>query len=111
MTSSAEKYETNEGSVPFHLDHTVMAYRYRQIAGHLAARITSGELAMNRPLPAEVRLARQYGVSLGTMRRATEILRNEGLVVTLRSKGTFVIRTASEEEVRQIAGGDRTKSR
>ncbi|MFD2422069.1 hypothetical protein [Amycolatopsis pigmentata] len=41
------------------------------------------------------------------MRRATEILRNEGLVVTLRPKGTFVVRTASEEEARRITG-DRT---
>lgn len=90
----------------FPVDRTVMAYRYRRIAGHLAMRISTGELAINRPLPAEMRLAREYGVSLGTIRRATEILRHKGLVVTLRSKGTFVVRTASEDQVRRITGAD-----
>ncbi|WP_285491170.1 winged helix-turn-helix domain-containing protein [Amycolatopsis taiwanensis] len=61
-----------------------------QVAEHLARRIAAGELALNTPLPAEVRLAQQYGVSLGTARRATELLRERGLVVTLPCKGTFV---------------------
>jgi DNA-binding GntR family transcriptional regulator len=38
---------------------------------------------------AELQLAREYGVSLGTVRRATAVLRERGLVVTLRRKCTF----------------------
>ena len=65
-------------------------YIYERMADHIEVRIKSGELAANKPLPAERRLAEEYGVSLGTARRATELLRERGLVVTLRSKGTFV---------------------
>jgi GntR family transcriptional regulator len=65
-------------------------YIYERMADHLAARIEEGDLPLNQPLPAERRLADEYGVSLGTARRATELLRERGLVITLRSKGTFV---------------------
>lgn len=66
------------------------AYVYETMADHLAARIRSGEFKPNDPLPAERNLAGEYGVSLGTARRATEALRGRGLVFTLRSKGTFI---------------------
>lgn len=65
-------------------------YIYEMMADHLAARIEAGELRPNKPLPAERRLAVEYGVSLGTARHATEILRERGLVFTIRSKGTFI---------------------
>lgn len=77
--------------VRYRLDRSEVAYLYEQIADHLAERIASGKLATNKKLPPEMELARQYGVSLGTARRATEILRGRGLVVTLRSKGTYVV--------------------
>lgn len=65
-------------------------YVYEEMAKHLAARIESGELAPNTPLPSERRLAQEYGVSLGTARHATRLLRFRGLVITVRSKGTYV---------------------
>jgi GntR family transcriptional regulator len=71
-------------------------YIYERMADHLAERIITGDLAPNKPLPAERRLAEEYGVSLGTARRATELLRERGLVVTLRSKGTFVADLSGE---------------
>lgn len=66
------------------------AYLYDLVADDLARRIETGELAVNTPLPAEQALARQYGVSLGTCRHATKVLRDRGLVRTVPSKGTFV---------------------
>jgi DNA-binding GntR family transcriptional regulator len=66
-------------------------YRYQLLADHLAQLIHTGELRPNTALPAEQRLAVLFGVSLGTARHATELLRNRGLVITLRSKGTFVL--------------------
>lgn len=65
-------------------------YIYEKMADHLAHRINFGELEPNKPLPNERFLATEYGVSLGTARRATQMLRDRGLVITLRSKGTFV---------------------
>jgi GntR family transcriptional regulator len=68
----------------------VPGYIYEWMVAAIAARIESGDLPANTPLPAERQLAREYEVSLGTARRATQILRERGLVITLRSKGTYV---------------------
>lgn len=65
-------------------------YLYVAMADHIAARIEAGELTANTRLPAERDLADEYGVSLGTARRATRELRERGLVITVPVKGTFV---------------------
>ncbi len=67
------------------------AYVYERIAGHLAARIAAGEIPPGSRLPGERDLAESYGVGLGTVRRALDVLRDRGTVVTLPAKGTFVI--------------------
>lgn len=88
-----EESATRPGVVgPFDPDGDPYSYLYKVMADHLAARIVSGELAPDQPLPAEGELAVQYGVSLGTARHATRLLRERGLVLTVRSKGTYVAR-------------------
>jgi DNA-binding GntR family transcriptional regulator len=82
--------------INFHVDPT--AYAYVHMANHLRERIETGDLKRHTPLPAERRLAEEYGVSLGTARRATEELRRLGLVYTLRSKGTYVGRLDESTE-------------
>ena len=73
------------------LDPQEPGYLYEAMAEHLAARIEAGELVERNPLPNERRLAEEYGVSLGTARHAVRILTNRGLVVVVRSKGTYVV--------------------
>ena len=63
---------------------------YVQVANHLASRITSGELTPGARLPAERDLAEFYGVAYDTVRRATSVLRERGLIVTVHGRGTFV---------------------
>lgn len=63
---------------------------YVQVADHLTAMIASGDLAPGSRLPAERDLAVQYGVSYDTVRRATAVLRERGLIVTVHGRGTFV---------------------
>jgi DNA-binding GntR family transcriptional regulator len=65
-------------------------YLYQQLADLIAAQIESGELQRHDRLPGEQDMAREYGVSLGTARQATRLLRERGLVFTVRAKGTFV---------------------
>jgi GntR family transcriptional regulator len=65
---------------------------YLQVADSIAARIQAGELAPR--LPAERELAGQYGVAYMTMRRAAEILRERGLIITRQGRGTFVAPSA-----------------
>ncbi|KAA9161381.1 winged helix-turn-helix transcriptional regulator [Amycolatopsis acidicola] len=80
------------------LDFEAPGYLYESVAKRIAERIEAGELAPNTTLPAEGQLAREYGVSLGTARHATRLLREWGLVVTVRSKGTYVRRREKTPE-------------
>jgi GntR family transcriptional regulator len=65
-------------------------YVYMQVADHIALRIAAKELPVNARLPGERELAAEYGVALGTARRALVELRDRELVVTLPGKGTFI---------------------
>lgn len=73
-------------------------YLYAEVADHLELRIREGRqghhpvsaLPPGAQLPGEPVLAAEYGVSIATIRRATQELRERGLIVTLPSKGTFV---------------------
>ncbi|MFF5987590.1 GntR family transcriptional regulator [Prauserella flavalba] len=67
-------------------------YEYELLAEHLAGLIERGEWAPGSRLPGERSLSEEYGVALDTVRKATQILRDRGLVQTLKSKGTFVSR-------------------
>ena len=65
---------------------------YRQIAADLRARLTSGVVGPGDKLPTEPQLMERYGVSRNTVRLATALLINEGLVerVAGRSGGMVV---------------------
>ncbi len=66
------------------------AYVYMQLADHIEGRIRDGELLPATRLPGERDLAEEYGVALGTARRAVQELRDRGLVLTLPAKGTYI---------------------
>jgi DNA-binding GntR family transcriptional regulator len=63
---------------------------YVQVADFIAARISSGELPPDSRLTAERELATELGVAYDTVRRATALLRDRGLIVTVQGRGTFV---------------------
>jgi GntR family transcriptional regulator len=73
-----------------HVDHMDPTPLYVQLASILRGLITSGELQPRAPLPSESYLQQEQGVSRGTVRMAVAILRDEGLVVTIGGRGTFV---------------------
>ncbi|AZM61757.1 MULTISPECIES: GntR family transcriptional regulator [unclassified Streptomyces] len=64
---------------------------YVQLADVIARKIQAGELAPDRPIPSENHLADEYGVARLTARRAAQELRERGLIVTVRGKGSFVV--------------------
>lgn len=72
------------------IDPTSPKVIYRQIADWLTERIESGELVGGARLPAERDMATDYGVSYDTIRRATAVLRDRGLIITTIGRGTFV---------------------
>jgi GntR family transcriptional regulator len=80
------------------IDHESATPIYLQLANIIAAKIDAGELQPDRPIPAETRLAEEYGVARLTARRAVRELRERGLVVTVPGRGTFVKPTERDDE-------------
>ena len=64
---------------------------YRQLAGLLRARIERGEFPPRQPLPSESQLMGEYGISRGSVRRALQLLAEEGLTITIQGRGTYVL--------------------
>ena len=63
---------------------------YHQLASILRRQIATGALRPGDRLPSEVQLCEGYAVSPMTVRRAINILLDEGLVTTAPGRGTFV---------------------
>lgn len=63
---------------------------YLQIKQLLIQRVLSGEWRPAQLLPSEMKLAEEYDVSQGTVRKAIEEMAAENLVVRQQGKGTFV---------------------
>ncbi|MHC5702356.1 GntR family transcriptional regulator [Streptomyces tirandamycinicus] len=72
-------------------DPTSHVYVYLQVVHHIAEQIRTGRLPAGARLPAERDLGEQYGVAVNTIRRAVRELRDQGLVITVPIKGTFVL--------------------
>ncbi len=64
--------------------------RYAALAAAMRARIIAGEWPPATAIPAEQTLAAEHGVALGTMRRALDLLAEQGLVERIHGRGTFV---------------------
>lgn len=68
----------------------------RQIAADLRRRIESGDIPPGRRIPSLTELEQQYDVARDTLRKAVRILRDEGLVETVRGMGVFVVEREDE---------------
>lgn len=64
--------------------------RYAALAAAMRARVVAGEWPPGSAMPAEQTLAAEYGVALGTLRRALDLLAEQGLVERIHGRGTFV---------------------
>ncbi|MCX6137125.1 MAG: GntR family transcriptional regulator [Ignavibacteriales bacterium] len=70
---------------------------YRQIRDSLREEIASGELPVGAQVASHQDLAKQYGVSLITVKRALADLINEGILFGRAGKGTFVTKQPSPQ--------------
>jgi GntR family transcriptional regulator len=70
---------------------------YLQVRDALASRIAGGEWKPNAAIPNEGDLAREFGVSSGTMRKALDLMEGERLLTRRQGRGTFVNDQASDE--------------
>jgi phosphonate metabolism transcriptional regulator PhnF len=63
---------------------------YRQISEFLMQNIEGGEYEPGSQLPTESDLSRQFGVNRHTAREALKLLKNEGVIYSVKGKGNFV---------------------
>ena len=76
----------------FHANADLRLPRYQLIRDDLVRRIANGEWTPEQALPTEADLCEAYVVSIGTLRKAIELLVAEGVVTRTQGKGTFVRR-------------------
>ncbi|MFJ8471742.1 GntR family transcriptional regulator [Kitasatospora sp. NPDC094011] len=69
---------------------TAQSPKYQRLAADLRRRIAEGEFTADAALPVESELERQYGVARNTVRLAVDVLVNEGRLVRLQGKGTYL---------------------
>jgi DNA-binding GntR family transcriptional regulator len=51
----------------------------------------SGKFPPRTPLPSAKTMAQEHGIAIGTVTRAVDVLRNEGLVRTIPGRGVWVV--------------------
>ena len=86
---------------------------YLQIKALLEKSLEAREWRPGEAIPSEIELARRYGVSQGTVRKAIDALAADNLVVRRQGKGTFVATHTEERSslfrflrIRRNDGGD-----
>ncbi|MCR5230437.1 MAG: GntR family transcriptional regulator [Solobacterium sp.] len=87
------------------LNNTSMVPIYEQLTDQVKKEIISGELAENEALPSVRALSAELRISALTVKKAYDRLEEEGFVVTVHGKGTYV--AAAD---RQLAAEARRKS-
>ena len=75
---------------------------YQQIKEALLSRIVSGMWPPGTYIPSESALSQEYGVSVGTLRKAVDALANEHVVIRHQGKGTVVATHDSDRSLFQF---------
>ncbi|MGT2948930.1 GntR family transcriptional regulator [Streptococcus devriesei] len=68
--------------------------KYEEIAGILRGRISDGTYPVNSMLPIQADLAKEFGVSRMTVKKAVELLAIEGLVFSKQGNGTKILNSS-----------------
>ena len=86
------------------INNSSMKPIYEQIEEQIKSKILDGTLLEDTALPSVRMLSRDVRVSALTVKKAYDALEQEGLVVTVHGKGTYVARTGAnlrQEEFRK----------
>ena len=77
---------------------------YSQVMRSLKEQILSGQLSPGERIASESDLTAAFGVSRVVVRQALQILQDEGLILRVRGKGTFVADDVDEERSPRLWG-------
>lgn len=84
-------HENNlKGNLLFEIDREAYEPAYLQLANILRQQISEGLFRPGDQLPSESQLCRRYAISPMTVRRAINLLADQGVVHTAQGRGTFV---------------------
>ena len=91
------------------INNSSMQPLYEQIVGAIKASIISDELKVHDSLPSVRKLAKDLKISALTVKKAYDLLEEEGFIITVHGKGSFVANTHHElllEEQRKSVEND-----
>lgn len=77
---------------------------YKSIADRLRIQLNSADYSIGSPLPSEAKLANEFNVSRMTVRKAINLLVNNGLVVRRHGSGTYVVKKDVHQETMNLTG-------
>ncbi|HEX5958965.1 MAG TPA: GntR family transcriptional regulator [Hyphomicrobiaceae bacterium] len=77
--------------------------RYLHVRDRLVERIQSGSWGPGQPIPSELDIAQEFGVSQGTARMAVATLAMENVVVRRQGLGTFVFEHTPDDELSRFS--------
>ena len=85
------------------INHMSMDPIYEQIIAQIKAQIIDGTLEKGAVLPSVRTLAKELKISALTVKKAYDLLEEEGLIVTVHGKGSFVAEASQSQmqEARQ----------
>jgi DNA-binding GntR family transcriptional regulator len=73
------------------IDPTARLPPYQQLAEIIRGRIASGGYPKGSRLPSESDFMEEFEIGRNTARRAVAVLRDEGIVETVATRGTYVL--------------------
>ena len=79
------------------INHTSVQPIYEQIVSQIKDKIMHGELIEDTMLPSVRTLAKEQKVSALTVKKAYDLLEEEGFVVTVHGKGSFVAAATQQQ--------------
>jgi GntR family transcriptional regulator len=73
--------------------------RYQRLRDELVAQIAARHWRPDEAIPTEQALAKSYDVAVGTVRKAVDLLVNEGMLERFQGRGTFVRRASFDSSL------------
>jgi len=89
------------------VDHVVSDFvpRYYQVYTVLAQRVREGEWSLDTPMPTEQDFSAAFGVSRVTIRKALNMMQEEGLVLRQQGRGTYALVPPTKRQSRANFSG------
>ena len=93
------------------INHTSMEPIYEQIVAQIKAEVIEGRMTAGDALPSVRALSRELKISALTVKKAYDNLEEEGLIVTVHGKGSFIAAANQELLMEERRVGKECRSR